>query len=691
MKKKIFYSLFALTTLLSSFLLFLVQPIIAKYLLPTFGGSASVWTIAMLFFQLLLFAGYYYSYRISLIDRVTQKYIHLTLVLLVLFVNFFISKNWLSPILPTLQFNNLLNIPELNLIFLLIVGVGLFYFILSTTSTLSQYWFSQLGSESPYWLYRISNLGSFAALVAYPFLLEPNFILKNQGRFFYISFLIYCVFLTIIVIFIKQKKGVPQNLRNKTQEKINLPHKKYLIWITLSALPSLMMLSFINHISQGVSPFPLLWLLPLSIYLISFTIAFRENIIGFKYWSLFGLFIILITSLVRTFEFLGYFQIYEQVIFYSLTLGITSIVSHHLLYKERPETERLTYFYLYISAGGALGGLLVGLVFPYLFKGLWEIEISLVAAMLIYYYGTKKLGDVSHVFAKLRTKSFLPAIIFSLSITQLIFLIKSYDKTIYVNRNFYGVVKVVEDEKLRYLYHGKTLHGSQNKSPERQFVPTTYYSNSSGAGLAFNLRRKEGEFPLRVGVIGLGVGTLASYCKENDEFVFYEINPEVVNAAKKYFSYLKNCPQANIVVGDARLSIEQRLGINKPFDILFLDAFSDDAIPIHLLTIEAFSEYINILNNDGLLAFHISNRNLDLAPVLKAASNQLNLSLILVDDLNTKKENDYVSSSIWGLLTKNKNYFIDIDQTKFKIIKESEIKKQVNWTDDYSNILEVLK
>jgi hypothetical protein len=691
---------YAVCIFLSAFLLFQVQPIISKTLLPWFGGTPAVWTSAMLFFEVILTGGYAYANWLAKRNKGRQQtIIHLVLLAISVCLIVYLWIVWPSPIKPADRWE-LTNYssPFMYVIFLLAISVGLPFFILSTNSPLMQSWFSHKNpGRSPYWLYALSNIGSLLGLILYPILIEPLFTIQWQGWIWAGGYLLFVIVVGYNAL--HQNKNTPVTNTTEDEPAAETAQKTKkgtrIMWLVLSACATLMFLAVTNEIAQQVAVIPFLWVLPLAVYLLSFVLAFSS-----RRWydrKIFTL-LFLIGCLGLILIFLNPMIHYViQIFIYNFLLFTITMICHGELYALRPHASQLTHFYLLVSIGGALGGLIVNLLAPLIFKGYWEFKIGLafIGILLVYL-----------LFPRTRTRSAfyyrilagIMALVVTGSVIYLIFF--STSKDLFANRNFYGVVNVLQKEvgstqqKANLLVHGTTIHGFQYIEPELRDTPTSYFSRTSGVGLAILNNPLYGS-GMRVGVLGLGVGTLAAYGQPGDYYRLYEINPVIVDLANGqggYFSFIKDSKaETEIVTGDARISLEKELnsGVKNDFDILVLDTFSGDSPPAHLVTKEAFDIYLQNLAPDGLIAANISNNHLDFRPVFWRLAQYYDLEFAIIYN---QPENDPAAyPSIWVLLTRNS-----------KLLEAPEIAERADrmtgyttdirlWTDDYSNLFQIIK
>jgi SAM-dependent methyltransferase len=698
---------FAVCIFLSAFLLFQIQPMIARYILPWFGGTPAVWSTVMLFFQVLLTGGYAYSnWLIGSHKR--REVIHIVLLGAASILMLVFALIWKSPITPDASWKPQGNISPVWEIFkLLAISVGLPYFLLSSNSPLIQAWFHRAYPErTAYRLYALSNIGSLLALVTYPVLIEPYLTLTWQGRIWSLGFIVFAglaIFGAIKSLRMKPPASAGQenalnDSRNPAQHQ-KPTARDYILWILLAATASILLLATTSHITQEVAVIPFLWIIPLTIYLLSFVLAFS----GERWYSRqFFLVLFFIATILYAWamKLSGSLNVSLGIGIFSLVLFTASMVCHGELYRLRPHPSHLTAFYLMVSVGGALGGILVNFVAPYIFKGYWELPLGMALCWLLFVIVTigKPLSYRSRILFITNTVLIYSAL--AITVVQSYQSIKAETGN-YIGawRNFYGVVRVQEygaDGWSTHSYglvHGITIHGKQYLAPEKRSLPNIYYSPKSGAGLAF-LNYPHSAEGIRVGVLGLGIGTLSTYAKPGDVYRFYEINPVVIQLAEGeggYFSYLRDsAAKIDIIPGDARLSLERELsdGAQQNYDILVLDVFSSDAIPVHLLDREAFEIYLQQLKPDGLLVLHITNRYLDLIPVVWTLADHFELSRVVIDDPG---DYDLYSRSIWMLLSRN-SYLLAIPEIQSRAKPMNDYVSPVQlWTDDYSNLFQILK
>ena len=673
--------LYALTILVSAFLLFQVQPIIARIILPWFGGSAAVWTTCLLFFQSILLLGYLYSHWLyKRLRPRAQVAAHAGLLAASLVV---------LPIWPSASWKpTLVEDPTLRILLLLAVNVGLPYFLLSTTGPLLQAWYARrYQGAMPYRLYALSNAGSMFALISYPVLFEPWLGARHQAVGWSAA---YCVFVGLCVITAwLGRNNAPA--RREPSPDTHGTARSIFFWIALPACASILLLAITNHLTQNVAAIPFLWILPLSIYLLSFILCFDSA--GWYRRTIYpGLFAVAVGGMAYALS--PEFQnnpIKVMIPFFAVGLFICCMVCHGELARLKPDPSRLTSFYVMIALGGALGGVFVALIAPRVFSGFYELPLGLAACAIVA-AAVWRTDPESGLGGSWQRPAVLGAAVLTLTVTgYLAFIIRQQATGARVMvRNFYGGLKVMDevaddsDEPVRRLMHGTITHGEQFLKPEFQGRPTTYYGPNSGVGRAIRQDQEGG--PVRVGVIGLGAGTLAAYGRAGDYFRFYEINPLVLLLARTEFTFLKICKaRLDVALGDARLSLEREAPQN--FDVLAVDAFSSDAIPVHLLTREAFVLYFRHLNPAGVLAVHVSNKHLNLTPVVKLIAASLRKDARLVD---TEDEPNDVFGSTWVLVGASKAFF-EGTLMRSAAVPVPAPQHMRMWTDDYSNLFQILK
>lgn len=667
---------FAIAIVISAFLVFQVQPVVSKTILPWFGGSPGVWTTCMLFFQVLLFAGYAYAHLTTkLLSPRHQGLLHFALILVaLLFLPISPGAEWK----PSGTEN-----PTTWILLILAANVGLPYFLLSSTGPLLQAWFAAaVPDRSPYRLYALSNVGSLVALLSYPFIVEPALTTNSQGI---VWSLIFCGFAAVGAYLSVRHTKTEREATGEPSKVASRPTRmsSRVAWLLLPAFASVMLLTTTNHVCQDLAVIPFLWVVPLSLYLLTFIICFdREQWYVRAFWSLGAAALLLAISIAR-FSDLEWAMPIELGVFFAMMFFVC-MVCHGELVRLKPAARELTAFYLMSSAGGALGGITVALLCPWLFSTHVELHIVLVAATAIssavFLVDAKEkwLGDTP-VRRCMGAIGYLTLFLFVGSAQ----FGKAMPQVIASVRNFYGVLKIEETDAGKKLVHGQIVHGFQFSDDARKLMPTMYYNWHSGVGLTLKHFR-DGE-PKRVGLVGLGCGTLATYGRPGDYYRFYEINPDVVGIAEEHFTFLADCEARHeVVLGDARVSMERES--NQDFDVLVLDAFSGDAIPTHLLTKEAFAIYLNHITSDGVIAVHVSNRHLDLKPVVARLAHEFGLSVArIVTDRHTM----HIAPSHWMLISANRDFLESAEIRTHASLQKMSADFPL-WTDQYNNVVQLL-
>jgi SAM-dependent methyltransferase len=654
---------------LSAFLLFMVEPLVAKRILPWFGGSAAVWSTCLVFYQTALLVGYLYA---SLITRYLKPRVQAALHILILF-----AALALLPIGPAERWKPVSSSePTWQILYMLTATIGLPFVILSATSPLLQSWLSRRGDEAPYWLFAVSNFFSLAALLAYPALVEPSLNISSQSVYWSIVFALFALVCAGVAW---QSRSAPA-IVPPDPDHANVLRPVY--WFLLAACGSMLLLSVTNHITENVAAVPLLWVLPLAMYLLSFVLSF-----GFPRVYQRSLWLRLLAFALGIVAYAAYSidtvePIQISVPIFLAGLFIACMFCHAELRRLRPAASGLTGFYLMIAFGGAAGAIFVGLLAPRLFSGIYELPLTLcftasLALLLVWSAGAWGV------------RLLWVAVLVCMAGAAVANVRAYRQNSITLRRSFYGSLRVVQSphagpEQTRTLFHGTIQHGAQFLAPARRMRPITYYGPDSGVGI---LLRECFPLPKRVGVVGLGTGSLAVYGQPGDTFRFYEINSQVIEIAQSLFFYTRETPaHVEIVEGDARLSL-QRESI-PPFDVLALDAFSGDAIPVHLLTREAVALYLRHLKPDGVLVFHVSNNYLDLAPVVAQLAQEIHYKTLEVKSHAVPE--DLIVPAEWVLVTRNQSV---LENTALKLHAQP-IPPRPDlrpWTDDFNNLLQILK
>ena len=711
----------AIATLLSAFLVFQIQPVISKMILPWFGGGPAVWTSCMMFFQIMLLAGYAYAYTINrLVSLRVQVIVHLSLVAVCLIF---------LPIIPGEAWKPLDGSqPTFRILTVLLAHVGLPYVLLSATAPLLQAWYAaKLPGRIPYRLYALSNVGSLFALLSFPFLIEPLMDSSRQAYAWaagFVAFALFCAGMAIVLIRTQDAPLLldPNAKSGRDQDEVAQPvtGKDWLFWLGLAGLGSFALLSMSNHICLEMTVSPLMWVLPLSVYLLTFILNFEYS----KFYMP-RLWAVGCTAVIVVYAFLNhtdlglldvYFPSSDPDFFWAdygdhlvlqttmslLALFFICMLCHGELVRRRPHSRYLTSFYMAMATGGAMGGMAVALVCPLIFSSFLETQITLVlgvilACCVMVPFGPQNADQNQRQPAMAKTLVYGLSLAMGLSVAWLVLTGNwdgGNDETVVQRRNFYGVLRIDveesgDDNQLgRALYYGHTLHGFQFINPALSRKPTTYYSEDSGLALAIAALREKSN-SLRIGVVGLGSGTTAAYGKKGDYFHFYEINPDVIKLARSPFTYLKDSnAEIEITLADARVALERQPSLK--YDLLALDAFSGDAIPAHLLTMEAFRIYQKHVRKGGVIAIHVSNRYLNLYPVVAGLAQGNGYSLICIDTYHDDDAGQDEAGSSWCLLSTDASLLTRPEMLTLQSDEFYNDRASIQWTDQYSNLLHVL-
>jgi SAM-dependent methyltransferase len=667
--------LHAATIFLSAFLLFLVQPVIAKQILPWFGGAAAVWATCLVFFQSVLLFGYAYSdWTTRLLAPRRQAWLHIALLALSLLM---------LPIIPGTQWKpgEEAGEPTLMILGLLVATIGLPYFLLSTTSPLVQAWFWQCFRHAvPYRLFALSNLASLLALLSYPVLVEPLLPLVAQSWTWSIAYIVFVLLCgaAALVSTRGSAPAVPAPRAGAAADPAPAIGDR-MLWIALSAMGSCLLLAVTNHLTQNIASIPFLWVVPLSIYLLTFILCFDH-----PRWYHRGIFITLTAVLLPVMAWYSdSLDLWTAAPLYAAGLFVCCMFCHGELTRLKPAPRHLTTFYLMVSIGGAIGALLVGIGAPTLLSGYYELGITLTACAALLYH--RALAGRWWLAAGALVVVVATATFTVIGVTEYL------QNTRVMVRNFYGVVRTrdyANPVAFRAMYHGGINHGGQLLDAALRGRPTSYFAPTSGYGRVF---ASLPDAPRRVGVVGLGAGALAAYARAGDVFRFYEIDPQVAAVAVSEFTYLRDSPaQTDIVLGDGRLSLEREAPQN--YDVLAIDAFSGDSIPMHLITREAMAAYLRHLKPDGVIVFQATNRFVDIAPVVERLAASFGLTAVLVSDLAESDEGaDYwVSDTDQVIVTRNAQLLAaePIRSVAQPLPPRPDFRV---WTDDFYNLLRILK
>ncbi|MCX7196575.1 MAG: fused MFS/spermidine synthase, partial [Proteobacteria bacterium] len=668
---------YAGTIFLSAFLLFLVQPIIAKQILPWFGGSAAVWTTCLVFFQSTLLAGYAYADLTTRLGQKRQTWLHIGLMVLsIVTLPILASEAW-KPVGD--------EEPILRILLLLTLTIGLPYFLLSTTTPLLQTWYWQrFRTGVPYRLFALSNFASLLALLGFPVLFEPWLNLNALGwgwSVIYAGFVVVCA--TTGWISIKAARDNPMPAQTAAEQSEAASSKPsigtQIQWLSLSAMGSAMLLAISNHITQNIASVPFMWVVPLSLYLITFILCF-DHPRWYVRWLYIGL---LIPGLPLMAWKIPSLSLSVAAPLYLAGLFVACMFCHGELARHKPDPRHLTRFYLMMSVGGALGAVLIAIVAPLTLNGYFELNISLVALALL-------------LMLQLEGKQLLIgiAVVFATSWYATKGAQEYADDMRVMERDFYGVVRIRDREydgtTYRAMLHGSIIHGGQLLGEKYKGVPSDYFSVTSGYGRMFAAINELAPGPRRIGVIGLGAGVVAAYGRQGDDIVFYEISPKVIEIEKREFSFLRDTPaKTSVIIGDGRLSLEREAP--RRYHVLGIDAFSGDSIPMHLITREAMALYVKHLDPDGVIMFQATNRYIDLMPVIKRLATEFGMEAVLVSDspANAGGASYWNSSTDQVIVTKNKAL---LAHARLKDAEQITDRKELpTFTDSHHNLFRILK
>lgn len=666
---------YAGTIFLSAFLLFLVQPIIAKQILPWFGGSSAVWTTALVFFQSILLAGYAYADLTTRMGVRRQTLTHIGLLVVSLLT---------LPILASAQWQPRGDEEPISRILLLLtVTIGLPYFLLSATTPLLQSWYWQrFKSVVPYRLFALSNFASLLALVGFPFLFEPWFGLTELGWAWSIAygvFVLVCAATAWTSLKAASAHGDVQPLRTTEVAGVPPSWATQVTWLALAAMGSIMLLSVTNHVTQNVASVPFLWVLPLSIYLLSFILTF-DHPRWYQRWFIIAALAVLAPTMAYLIPSL---ELKTAVPVFLGGLFIACMFCHGELAAMKPDPRWLTRFYLMLSVGGALGAVLVAIVAPLVLSGYFEVNIALVLLAML-------------LSLRLRGVWRLPGLaIFSVTAFFAVNGAQEYSRgTRTMERDFYGVVRTrdrADPAPYRSMMHGGIVHGGQLLGDEFRNRPSDYFGPSSGYGKMFEALNELRPQPRKVGIIGLGAGVVASYGRTGDEFVFYEISPRVVDVAHDEFTFLRDtAAKTSVVLGDGRLSLEREPP--QRYDVLGIDAFAGDSIPMHLVTREAMALYVRHLAENGVIVFQATNRYIDIMPVVKRLASEFGMQAVLVSDVPSFQSGpEYWLSPTDQVLVTRDASLLKSDALRYVATPIEDRADLKTFTDSHHNLFRVIK
>ena len=676
---------FGAVTLLSAFLLFLVQPLVAREILPWFGGAQSVWATCLVFYQTFLLFGYLYAHLGRRLGVRRQAILHAVLLL---------GSVALLPVTPSLSWKPVGGAaPTWPLLGLLATTVGGPYFLLASTAPMLQDWLGlHRPWRSPYPLYAVSNVGSLLALIAYPTLVEPLLAVSRQGTLWsitYGAFVVACVVLAAAVA-----RSAPSPAMVPVAEATPpLRTDLVVLWVALAACGSGLLLAVTNHITMDVAVVPFLWVLPLVVYLLTYVLAFA----GMYRRATWGAILVLgmaAMAILWSYGFALPLAVQLGVSVGALFAGC--MVCHGELSRSAPDASHLTSFYLCLAAGGALGGMLVVFAAPALFDDFWELPgLLLLAYALLWWVLRRERGASERARHRWSARDLGLGLVMGVAVLGFVLPTVRRDRgTVAADRNFYGVLRVqdgpqgmLSDE--RVLRVGRIFHGGQFLDPARAREPTAYFTAGSGVATAIDRhpRRLAGE-SLDIGVIGLGVGTIAAWGLPGDSIRYYEINPAVEDFARSWFTFLSDSrADVEVVLGDGRLSLERELasGGERRFDVLVIDAFSGDAVPIHLLTRESADLYWRALKDDGVLVFQVTNRHLDLAPVVRGLAAQHGVETVRI--AYDPPAGSGSSPSVWILMSRSEPFLAGVRSSGTAPTSD----RAILWTDDRSDLLQILR
>jgi SAM-dependent methyltransferase len=677
-------AVYVTTIFIAAFLLFQVQPVVAKMILPRFGGSSAVWAVCMLFFQAGLLLGYLYAHWLhQRFSARRQAIIHSLLLAASLLV---------LPLAPGASWMSGTN-PSLDILRLLSFSAGLPYFMLATTSPMLQSWYARSGAV-PYRLFALSNLASLAALLSYPVLVEPNLTTLAQGRLWSIAYACFALLCAVAAAMnaLQRRNRAGTASAARIGETPPPDSEVRSLWVALPACSSILLLAMTNHLTQDVAAIPFLWIVPLAAYLLSFIACFEAPRLYVR-----GVFYPLLCIALAGMGYMLWpvrqpMHVIASVAISAAALFVFSMVCHGELARLKPDPRYLTSYYLMLSAGGALGGLFVGLIAPSLFDADYELPLGLVLCAAL---ASWMLVSGHRLFFSRRLGAICQAAFLAVLGVYILYLAVSVRGPL-VNcrvaaRNFYGQLRVCDIDNgdgagvRRRLVHGVIKHGEQFMEGAHRGKPYSYYCAETGVGRAILLTKTESG--RRFGVIGLGAGTLAAYGQPGDVFRFYELNPLIMQLARTEFTYLRDTPaHVELVLGDGRLSLEREP--DQHFDLLVIDAFSGDAIPVHLLTREAFRTYFRHLKPDGILAVHISNRYLDLRPVIESNAAELGKTAVAED--YKPRDGDPLCLPAQWVLVMSSGAATALGPGLGDVAARRPIGFRP-WTDDFSDMLRILK
>lgn len=680
--------LILVATFLSAVLLFVVQPLYAKYLLPFFGGTSSVWTISIFFYSTTLLLGYLYAAFLMSWPSRTAWYVHSSLLVL---AGALLLFRWITTESPLLIDASVHSMPAVSVLLTLLQGVGLSVLLLASTSVVAQHLYARLTQEEPYALYALSNAGSLIGLAIYPFIVEPFTALPMQSAWWAVAFVVFLLLIISVWRQVDRSREQASSI-GRALSQSDLHHRGGIVF--MAAIPTFLLASGTEFLSKGIASFPLMWVIPLMLYLTSFIVSFRTvSQLSFLrlplgLWTLLTIIPVFALVPIMNTSALAYWITF---LWFTVSFFLISTYFHRRIYHLRPHVDDLGPFYVYLTLGGALGSGVVGLILPIFLQS--QIEVYLVLAALTVYFSVRYVTVL---------REYLPQ--FMVRITQgltiafaalFVFTLTHSSNVVASDRNFYGTLRVIDIERMvdgervpvRMIANGATNHGLQAMDPRYYSEAASYYGPDSGIDIALRSFTEQGLEP-RVSVIGLGAGMMNAYCDDVASLSYIEINPAVEALAREHFTYLDICPEkTSVSIGDGRLLLEaEATQGTRPYDIIMMDAFTDDAIPTHLLTTEAFKRaYEPLLTEQGIIAFHISNKYLDLhPPIVGMARDNGYAAVVLINQPD--ESNGLYADTVWVLVTKPEQVEGLLEYPNVQLYQ----KPPLVWTDARSSVLSVL-
>lgn len=699
-KELLFKNALIVNVFIGAFLLFMIQPLIGKIFTPIFGGGSQIWILCLFFFQFVLLCGYSFAYLLSKLPKKLQIIVYSISIISSLFIFKF-------PAVEQIEVNS--TNPISSILMILLANFALPLMLVSSVSTTIQNWYKISTNKEPYFLYAISNIGSLLALLSFPFIIEPNLTVSITSDMWLLGYwaLGVCIVSTSLLFFFNKQSNCNTQSNNEGTQANNREFsvKNLLLWVALSCLGTSILLAFTSHLTHDIAPIPLLWVFPLGLYLFTFVSVFGKNKVYNRKLYIFGSFLLIMLLFISKNPSLkAYFTNFSEILTTLILMLFLCMVCHGELYELRPNSKKLPIFYLSISFGGALGGFLISIASPILFNNYLEHALILTAifSYLLFLVFKHKLILFYDQKVDLGFRYFVLLVISVYAIkvgTCEIGKLNSKSKIV-ETRNFYGAAKLhLNVQNRNTLYNGRILHGYQlidEKTKELLPTPTAYYGSLSAFGIVYDLFKNYHNKSIKMGIIGLGTGTQAIYGKKGDIIDFFEIDPKIIKIANEHFSFIKNSKaKVNFILGDGRLNLAKQR--KESYDLLVVDAFSSDAIPVHLLTKEALELYMRKIKKDGLLIIHISNKYVDLKKLLESLSIDLGLNQVAIRVKPTSLD-PYSYSNHYAFISKSDFLKKEIKkqkiEEKYNHIKLSYPPKKAKvdiWTDNFSNIFTLLK